>query len=241
MYSEIADWWPLLSRPEEYEEEAGFFTRTLIEVSDEPPRTILELGSGGGNNASHMKADLDMTLVDLSPNMLEVSKRINPDCEHIVGDMRTIRLDREFDAVFIHDAIDYMTSTRDLASAVETAFIHTKPGGVALFCPDHIRETFKPSTEHGGSDADGRGLRYLQWTWDPDPHDSSCVTDYAYLLRDRDGSVSVLHDRHECGLFGSEEWNAILEGVGFVPSLLPFDHSEVEEEMVVIVGKRNAG
>ena len=78
-------------------------------------------------------------------------------------------------------------------------------------------------------------------TWDPDPHDSSCVTDYAYLLRDRDGSVSVLHDRHECGLFGSEEWNAILEGVGFVPSLLPFDHSEVEEEMVVIVGKRNAG
>ena len=241
MYSEIADWWPLLSRPEEYEEEAGFFIRTLIEVSDEPPRTILELGSGGGNNASHMKADLDMTLVDLSPNMLEVSKRINPDCEHIVGDMRTIRLDREFDAVFIHDAIDYMTSTGDLEAAAETAFIHTKPGGVALFCPDHIRETFKPSTEHGGSDADGRGLRYLQWTWDPDPHDSSCVTDYAYLLRDRDGSVSVLHDRHECGLFGSEEWNAILEGVGFVPSLLPFDHSEVEEEMVVIVGKRNAG
>ena len=241
MYSEIADWWPLLSQPEEYEEEAGFFTRTLIEVSDEPPRTILELGSGGGNNASHMKADLDMTLVDLSPNMLEVSKRLNPECEHIVGDMRTIRLDREFDAVFIHDAIDYMTSTRDLAAAVETAFVHTRPGGVAMFCPDHIRETFKPSTEHGGSDLNGRGLRYLQWTWDPDPHDSSCVTDYAYLLRDGDGSVSVLHDRHECGLFGSEEWNAILEGAGFVPSLLPFDHSEVEEEMVVIVGKRSAG
>ena len=241
MYSEIADWWPLLSRPEEYEEEAGFFTRTLIEVSDEPPRTILELGSGGGNNASHMKADLDMILVDLSPNMLEVSKRLNPDCEHIVGDMRTIRLDREFDAVFIHDAIDYMTSSGDLAAAVETAFIHTRPGGVALFCPDHIRETFKPSTEHGGSDADGRGLRYLQWTWDPDPRDSSCVTDYAYLLRDRDGGVSVLHDRHECGLFGSEEWIAILERAGFAPSLLPFDHSEVEEEMVVIVGRRNAG
>jgi trans-aconitate methyltransferase len=240
MYSEIADWWPLLSRPEECEEEAGFFTRTLVDVSDEPPRTILELGSGGGNNASHMTADLEITLVDLSPNMLEVSKRLNPDCEHIVGDMRTIRLDREFDAVFIHDAIDYMTSAKELAAAVETAFIHTRPGGVALFCPDHIRESFKPSTEHGGSDADGRGLRYLQWTWDPDPRDSSCVTDYAFLLRDSDGSVSVLHDRHECGLFGSEEWIAILGRAGFVPSLLPFDHSEVEEELVVIVGKKTA-
>jgi hypothetical protein len=213
MYSEIADWWPLLSRPEEYQEEAGFFTRTLIEVSDEPPRKILELGSGGGNNASHMKAKIDM---------------------------RTIRLDRVFDAVFIHDAIDYMISTNDLAAAVETAFIHTRPGGVALFCPDHIRETFKPSTEHGGSDVDGRGLRYLQWTWDPDPSDSTCTTDYAYLLRDRDESVSVLHDRHVCGLFGADEWRAILKGAGFVPSLLPFDHSDVQEEMVVIVGKKAA-
>jgi trans-aconitate methyltransferase len=240
MYSEIADWWPLLSRPEEYQEEAGFFTRTLIEVSDEPPRKILELGSGGGNNASHMKAEIEMTLVDLSPNMLEVSKRLNPDCEHIVGDMRTIRLDRVFDAVFVHDAIDYMISTNDLAAAVETAFIHTRPGGVALFCPDHIRETFKPSTEHGGSDVDGRGMRYLQWTWDPDPSDSTCTTDYAYLLRDRDESVSVLHDRHVCGLFGADEWRAILKDAGFVPSLLPFDHSDVQEEMVVIVGKKTA-
>ena len=239
MYSEIADWWPLLSRPEEYEEEAEFFTRTIIDASDEPPRTILELGSGGGNNASFMKKGVEMTLVDISSDMLEVSRRLNPECEHIVGDMRSIRLSREFDAVFVHDAIDYMTSATDLSAAVETAFVHTRPGGVALFCPDHIRETFKTSTEHGGSDAEGRGLRYLQWTWDPDPGDSICMTDYAYLLKDIDGSVRVLHDRHECGLFGSEEWRATLETVGFAPSFLPFDHSEVDEALIVVVGKKS--
>ena len=235
MYSEIAEWWPLLSSPEEYEEEAPFFTRTLIEASDEPPKTVLELGSGGGNNASYMKKDFEMTLVDLSPQMLEVSKRLNPDCEHVVGDMRTVRLGREFDAVFVHDAIDYMTSTADLAASVETAFVHTRPGGAAMFCPDHIRENFKPSTEHGGSDGDGRGLRYLQWTWDPDPDDSRYTTDYAYLMRDPDGSVRSLHDRHECGLFGAEEWKSIVEDAGYVPELVPFVHSEVEEDSVVIV------
>jgi SAM-dependent methyltransferase len=77
MYSEIAEWWPLLSSPEEYEEEAGFFTGKLLDASDEPPKTVLELGSGGGNNASYMKKDFEMTLVDLSPQMLEVSKRLN--------------------------------------------------------------------------------------------------------------------------------------------------------------------
>jgi SAM-dependent methyltransferase len=238
MYSEIADWWPLLSSPEEYEEEARFFTGKLLDASDEPPKTVLELGSGGGNNASYMKKDFEMTLVDLSPQMLEVSKRLNPDCEHVVGDMRTVRLGREFDAVFVHDAIDYMTSMADLAAAVETAFVHTRPGGAAMFCPDHIRENFKPSTEHGGSDADGRGLRYLQWTWDPDPHDSRYTTDYAYLMRDPDGSVRSLHDRHECGLFGAEEWKSIVEDAGYVPELVPFVHSEVEEDLVVIVGTK---
>jgi len=56
MYSDIAAWWPLLSRPEDYEEEAAFYTRTLAEACAERPKEVLELGSGGGNNASHMKA-----------------------------------------------------------------------------------------------------------------------------------------------------------------------------------------
>jgi hypothetical protein len=78
-------------------------------------------------------------------------------------------LGREFDSVFIHDAIVYMTTTYDLRSAVKTAYVHLKPGGAALFEPDYVRETFKPSTRHGGHDGKDRALRYLEWTYDPDP------------------------------------------------------------------------
>ena len=95
MYSEIADWWPILSNPDDYDEEAGIFKETLTRASTGPLETVLELGCGGGNNASHLKADFDMTLVDLSPDMLDVSRALNPECEHVVGDMRTVRLDRE--------------------------------------------------------------------------------------------------------------------------------------------------
>ena len=35
----------------------------------------------------------------MAPEMLVVSRAINPDCEHIEGDMRRLRLDRAFDAV----------------------------------------------------------------------------------------------------------------------------------------------
>ena len=72
--------------------------------------TLLELGSGGGNNASHLKHRFECTLTDLSPEMLALSRTLNPECEHIEGDMRTLRLERTFDAVFVHDAIAYITT-----------------------------------------------------------------------------------------------------------------------------------
>src|SRR5918994_2231592 len=133
MYDDLAGWWPLLSAPAVYAEEAEIYRRLLAEAGDRPPVTVLELGSGGGNNASHLKAHFQLTLVDLSAGMLEVSREANPECEHVQGDMRTVRLGREFDAVFVHDAVNYMTSTGDLRQAIETAAVHCRPGGVALF------------------------------------------------------------------------------------------------------------
>jgi SAM-dependent methyltransferase len=228
LYDQLAAWWPLLSAPADYAEEAAFYARHLLQVGTPPATTWLELGSGGGNNASHLKTQFRMTLVDPSPGMLAVSRALNPECEHVQGDMRSIRLGREFDRVFIHDAIVYMATEHDLRLAVETAFVHCRPGGAALFAPDHVRENFHPGTDHGGHDGAHGGLRYLEWVWDPDPTDSTYVVDYAYLLRERNGTVRVEHDRHIEGLFARADWLRLLADAGFQPQVVPFEHSELE-------------
>lgn len=49
-YGELSQWWPLLSRPEDYAEEASAF-RSLLERAlrrDLGGATVLEPGSGGG-------------------------------------------------------------------------------------------------------------------------------------------------------------------------------------------------
>jgi SAM-dependent methyltransferase len=228
LYSQLADWWPLLSAPEEYAEEAALYQRELIERAKRPLATLLELGSGGGNNAAHLKRRFAMTLVEPSPGMLAVSRQLNPDCEHVQGDMRTVRLGRRFDAVFVHDAVVYMTNEADLRAAMETAFIHCEPGGVALFAPDHIRENFASSADHGGHDGGDRAIRYLEWTWDPDRSDNTYLVDYAYILRDCDGSIRVEHDRHVEGLFARADWLRWLAEAGFQPEAVPVEHSELE-------------
>ncbi|HEY7874021.1 MAG TPA: class I SAM-dependent methyltransferase, partial [Actinomycetota bacterium] len=216
LYSDLAPWFHLLTAPQDYAVEADFYTRVLTESSEIPVASVLELGSGGGNNASHMKDRFELTLTDLSEEMLAVSRSVNPEIEHVAGDMRTLRLGRAFDGVFVHDAIDYMTTVEDLGAAIETAFVHCAPGGAALFAPDHVAETFAAATEDGGHDcADGRGLRYLEWTWDPDPSDDTYRADFAYLLRKATGEVEIVHDCHTCGLFPRARWLELIETAGF--------------------------
>ena len=229
LYTDLAEWYLLLTAPEEYAEEAAFYVQTLVEALGRPPRTLLELGAGAGNNAWHYKHQVGrVTLSDVSADMLAHSRAQNPECEQVVGDMRTLRLGRQFDAVFAHDAIGYLTTERDLRQALQTAFDHCAPGGVALFVPDHTRDTFAPGIDCGGNDGDGRALRYLEWTFDPDPSDTTYLVDYAYVLHADGQPPRTLSDRHELGLFARADWLRLLGEVGFVEArVVPFDHSEL--------------
>ncbi len=207
------DWYRLLTPLEDYKEEAHLY-RTLL-GENENTQTILELGSGAGHNAYYLKQWYKLTLSDISLEMLKLSKEINPECEHVQGDMRTLRLNRIFDAVFVHDAIAYMTTEEDLRRALETAFVHIKPGGIALLTPDEIQETFTSNTECGGRDDEEKSLRYLEWSWDPDPKDTTCISDFVYVLKDAHGSIDIEYDRHINGLFSTQTWLNTISSVGF--------------------------
>jgi len=224
LYDELADWWPVFSHPAAYRREAAHFIRVLRGATRPAPRTLLELGSGGGNSAFYFKSRFAMTLVDMSARMLRVSRRLNPECRHLKGDIRRVRLGRQFDAVFVHDAICHMTNEADLLAVMRTAYEHCRPGGAALFVPDFVRETFVAGTDQGGSDSDRGSVRFLQWVVDPDPTDTTYVVDFAILIRDRRGRARVEHDRHVLGLFPRRRWLRLLRDVGFKARLVRDTH-----------------
>jgi len=224
LYTELAGWWQLVSPTEDYADEAAFFGKLLRAGN---VGTLLELGCGGGNVAWHLKKDFDPTLTDLSPAMLEESKKQNSELEHIEGDMRTLRLGRTFDGVLIHDAIMYMTTEEDLRAALQTANEHCKPGGTALFVPDFVAETFRPGTALEGRDSGDRGLRYMEWTWDADPNDTRVNYEFILALREGDDLRTVL-DRQTIGLFPRATWLRLLREVGFDPEVVEDPSGESE-------------
>jgi len=122
--------------------------------------------------------------------------------------------------VFVHDAVEYMTTEADLHAALETVATHLRPGGVALVAPDSTRETFEPGEEMEGGDEqvgpDGRGrsVRYLMWTLPLEPGSTTGTEHFALLLKERDGSVRCVHDAHSFGVFSRATWLRLFDEVG---------------------------
>jgi hypothetical protein len=132
-----------------------------------------------------------------------------------------------------------MTTEAELGAAIATAYRHCRPGGVALFIPDAVKDTFQESTECGGADAaDGRGLRYLEWSYDPDPADTIATTHYAFVVREVDGSVRTLGEEHHVGLFSRAVWVRLLERQGFAVEVVPERTDDEREPRLLFVARR---
>jgi trans-aconitate methyltransferase len=230
LYSDLTSWYRLVDPVADHEDEAASYQQGFERVLGDRPATLLELGAGAGHNAYFLKRRFACTLTDVSPAMQALSLELNPECEHLTGDMRSMRLNRTFDAVFVHDAVMYLTTEEDLAAAIDTAAVHTAPGGVAIYAPDFVREALREMTEViEGAEGD-RAMRCVAWTWDPDPSDSTYVVDYAYLLREG-ASVAAVHDRHVEGVFPRATWVRLLTEGGFDVEGIrrPFDDDVTDE------------
>lgn len=241
LYGRDARWWPAVSSPEDYAEEALFFLRLLGGGTGEGARLrVLELGSGGGHLASNLRRQVEFTLVDRSRAMLEQSRRLLPGFDHVQADLTTVRLERTFDAVLVHDACCFLADLDSLRRAMATAHTHCRPGGVVVFAPDYVRETFVEEVEQGSGEAEAGTLHYLSWAHDPDPEDCTYQVDTTYLLREGGGSgeVRIAHDRQLEGLFGRERWLRELGALGFEARCVPFEHSEEPPDERIMVAVR---
>lgn len=142
VFGNYARYYNLLYRDKDYAGEAEFMHQ-LLQTYAPSTQSILELGCGTGNHALLLaKSGYAVHGVDLSFQMLQqASDRVSQLPQELVsklafsqGDIRTIRLDRKFDAIVsLFHVISYQTTNQDLQATFATAKAHLKPGGVFIF------------------------------------------------------------------------------------------------------------
>lgn len=235
LYSDLAHLWPMVSKPEDYAEEASYWRKALRSKLGDGRHAILDLGVGGGNNLSHLAGEFDAVGVDPSSGMLEHCAKLIPDIELHVGDMRTVRLNRTFDAVLIHDAISYMLSEADLRAAFDTASAHLKPGGVLVVSPDYFVETFTDNKIRHDQEGDSRhSFSHVMYEYRPTQDSHTVETIMLYIIRDGD-EVTVEEDRHQSGLFTIAAWERIFDEAGFDVERMNYPVHEDPRQCILFV------
>lgn len=215
LYSDLAYLWPIISPPDEYAREAGYWRRVLWDKLGPGKHCVLELGVGGGHNLSHLTRDFQAAAVDLSPQMLCLSVKLNPKVEHFLGDMRSIRLGKTFDAVLIHDAIAHILNESDLRATFITARIHLRLGGVIIVAPEWVKEGFRsPRVFRWDRDAGNIAVTIEEYLHDPDPSDTQVESIFSYTIKEN-GTQRVEQDTHTTGLFPIGTWERLLAEAGF--------------------------
>ena len=215
LYGYLAWTWPIISPVEEYVKETEYFSKLIRKNAKIKTKKLLHLGCGGGHNDYTFKKNFKLTSVDISEDMIKIAKELNPNVDYQYGDMRTIRMRENFDAVTILDSISYMGTAEDLKRAFSTAYYHLKPGGVFLTMAEKTygqlkqSETFVSTHSRGNTE-----ITFIENYYDPDPADTSFEATFIYLIR-VNGQLEIRTDPHLCGIFKIETWHELLNETGF--------------------------
>ena len=243
-YNDLAwteDW---LADPAEYEDEVKVYVDLIRGTASESPRTLLHLGSGAGGHDTFFKRHFAVTGVDLSPGMLIKARKVHPDIEYIEGDMRTLRLNRQFDAVVIPDSIDYMASRQDLQQAIQTAVMHLKTGGVLLVVAK-TEEIFRNNNFAYSGLKDGIHVTLFENNYINPLHPNTYEATLVYLIRER-GELTIQTEQQVLGLFSQEIWNEVFKNAGITMKKSSLDGiydsyllNDGEYPLVVFVGQKS--
>lgn len=236
LYKDLSWTWPIISPPEDYVEEADKTHKMLLDHAKIELKSLLNLGCGGGHDDFGLKRYFTITGIDISPAMLGLARKLNPEVTYLEGDMRTVRLDQRFDAVHLGDAVNYMLTEDDLLAAFETCFHHLKPGGAMITFIEQTPEKFvQNKTTITGHSKDDVEIVFIENSYDPDISDTTCESTFVYLIR-KQGRLRVEFDNHICGIFPVKIWIDLMSEAGFADiSRISDEHPEMGT-LYILVG-----
>ncbi len=211
-YNQLAWTEDFLADPEDYEQEVAHYVDLVREHASLPVHTLLHLGCGAGGQDHFFKRAFSVTGVDLSIGMLDKARAKNPEIEYIEGDMRTVRLDRQFDAVVIPDSIDYIATMGGLQQVIHTAALHLRPGGVLLVVCSTAEQYRNNNFVYSGEKGDVHVTLFennFASPYKPQTHEITLF----YLIR-RHGELKTYSEHIIAGLFAQASWEAVFKEAG---------------------------
>lgn len=119
---------------------------TIFKKHNFKPQVIIDVACGTGRLIRELhKQNYKLIGIDISPEMIEVAKKNNPDVEFFVADVRSMQLNINVDLITCaFNSLNYLSNDKQIYEAFKTINKHLKHKGYFLFdvnTPTHYAET----------------------------------------------------------------------------------------------------
>jgi ubiquinone/menaquinone biosynthesis C-methylase UbiE len=173
---------------------------------------LLDVACGTGQHVEYLKAHFEVEGLDINEELLDIAHQRNPDVPFHQGDMVDFDLGHQFDAVTcLFSSIGYVKTLDNVKRAIACMARHLENDGVLV-----IEPWFTPDKWHTPS-------VHARFIDEPDLKIARVNTsfqegrlsyfDLHYLVGTPEGTEHFV-ERHELGLFETEEMQAALEDAG---------------------------
>lgn len=198
-------------------------TQLLIAIIRKNPRSpsnrLLDVACGTGHHLLYLREHFAVEGIDISSELLEIARTQNSEVPFHLADMIDFDLNRRFDVVTcLFSSIGYVKTLENLSRAINAMARHVMPGGLLI-----IEPWFTPGNWHPGK-------VHATFIDEPDLKIARISTSFVdgrlsyfdlhYLIGTPQGTEHFV-ERHEMGLFETEEIHRILSDAGFVVTYDP--------------------
>ncbi len=120
--------------PEPNGETACMCRRMFQQFLGRSPASVLDIGCGTGRDLAGLSPECPVCVgVDALPEMIACARSARPQIELHVGDMRTVRLGRSFDAIMcMGSAFMYALTNSDVDQTLDTFVAHAHAGTLLI-------------------------------------------------------------------------------------------------------------
>ncbi|MBI4929793.1 MAG: class I SAM-dependent methyltransferase [Bacteroidetes bacterium] len=213
VFLSYAHYYDLLYADKDYSSESDYVFQ-LIKKYAPTTKSILNLGCGTGKHDVFLeKKGFKITGIDLSEEMISRANLQNSQIDFRVGDVRTIQLNKKFDAVIsLFHVACYQNSDHDLISYFNTAANHLNTKGVFIFDVWHGPAVLSDPPVYKTKEAENDELKIFRKT-SPVMHKEKNIVDVNFSLEvkyKKTGTISKVDEKHSMRyLFPDEIKNII--------------------------------
>ncbi len=214
IYNEIAHYYDLLYSSKDYKKEAEKVMEIIERYKKSEGKELLEVACGTGKHLSYFKEKFLCTGTDLNQGILNIAKKRVRGVSFKKADMINMDIGREFDVITcLFSSIGYVKTRSNLKKTLKNFAKHLKKGGVVVIEPWFDKLTYKEGSPHMTIYED-KDIKIARLNVSKIKNDVSEL-EMHYLVGEKGKEVKYFTDKHQLGLFDTEETLRFMEEAGF--------------------------